>query len=59
MDDSTFYPGYSLEEVAEEIVSECYDLPEFALRYFDYEAFGRDLSFDGYTKTYTGVICIN
>ena len=59
MDDAVFYSGYTLEEVAEEIVSDCYDLPEIALRYFDYEAFARDLSFDGYTETDFGVICIN
>ena len=59
MDDTIFYPGYTLEEVAEEIVNDCYDLPEFALRYFDYEAFARDLSFDGYYEADTGVICIN
>jgi antirestriction protein len=53
----TFYPGQDLEEVAEEIINDCYDLPEFALRYFDYEAFARDLSFDGYTETKYGVIC--
>lgn len=53
----TFYPGQDLEDVAEEIINECYDLPEFALRYFDYEAFARDLSFDGYTETKYGVIC--
>ncbi len=58
MDDAIFYPGYTLEEVAEELVTECYVLPEIALRYFDYEAFARDLSFDGYTETNTGVICI-
>ena len=54
-----FYPGQDLEEVAEEIINDCYDLPEFALRYFDYEAFARDLSFDGYTETKYGVICDN
>lgn len=54
-----FYAGQDLEEVAEEIINECYDLPEFALRYFDYEAFARDLSFDGYTETKYGVICDN
>jgi antirestriction protein len=48
-----------LEEVAEELINECYDLPEFALRYFDYEAFARDLSFDGYTETKYGVILDN
>ena len=54
-----FYAGQDLEEVAEELINECYDLPEFALRYFDYEAFARDLSFDGYTETKYGVICDN
>ena len=54
-----FYRGQDLEEVAEEIINDCYDLPEFALRYFDYEAFARDLSFDGYTETKYGVICDN
>ena len=54
-----FYPGQDLEEVAEEIINDCYDLPEFALRYFDYEAFARDLSFDGYTETKYGVILDN
>ena len=54
-----FYPGRDMEEVAEELINECYDLPEFALRYFDYEAFARDLSYDGYTETKYGVILDN
>ena len=57
-EDAVWYPGMTLEEVAEEIVNDCYNLPDFALRYFDYEAFARDLSFDGYTETYNGVIYI-
>lgn len=56
IDDYTFYAHMSLEDVAYEIVDECYDLPEFAQRYFDYAAFARDLSFDGYTETDNGVI---
>ena len=55
----TFYPGQTLTEVAEMIVDECYDLPEFAMRYFDYEAFARDLGIDGYMETDYGVICDN
>jgi len=51
-----FYSGMDLKEVAEELIDECYDLPEFALRYFDYKAFARDLEFDGYTETKYGVI---
>lgn len=31
------------EDYAYEIVEECYDLPEFAKTYFDYEKFARDL----------------
>ena len=54
-----FFAGQDLEEVAEEIINDCYDLPEFALRYFDYAAFARDLSFDGYTETSHGVILDN
>lgn len=56
IDDYTYYSGMTLEEVAYEIVEECYDLPEFAQRYFDYAAFARDLGFDGYTETENGVI---
>lgn len=54
-----FFRGQDLEEVAEEIINDCYNLPEFALRYFDYEAFARDLRFDGYEETTYGVICDN
>ena len=57
MDDYTFYAHMSLEDVAYEIVEECYNLPDFALQYFDYAAFARDLGFDGYTETENGVIC--
>ena len=53
-----FYQGMDLTDVAEELVNECYNLPDFAMRYFDFEAFGRDLGFDGYTETSKGVIYI-
>ena len=52
----TFYANMDLSEVAEHLIDECYNLPEFALRYFDYEAFAHDLGFDGYTETSYGVI---
>ena len=55
----TFYADMSLEELAYELVEECYftkDTPDIFTRYFDYEAFARDLSFDGYTETSHGVI---
>lgn len=56
LDEYTFYDGMTLIDVAEELVNDCYELPEFALRYFDFDAFARDLSFDGYTETAHGVL---
>lgn len=56
------YRNMDLTEVAEQLVNECYftkDTPDIFTRYFDYEAFGRDLGFDGYTETKYGVICDN
>ena len=36
------------EDYAYEIVEECYDLPEFAKTYFDYEKYARDLFMTDY-----------
>lgn len=57
IDNYTYYSGMTLEDVAYELVEECYELSDFAKRYFDYEAFARDLGYDGYTETNNGVIC--
>ncbi len=57
----TFYSGWDLEDVAIELVNECYftkDTPEFLKRYFDYDAFARDLGFDGYMETKWGVLYV-
>lgn len=56
-----FYEDMDLTDVATELVNECYftkDTPDIFARYFDYEAFGRDLSFDGYYETEWGVIYV-
>lgn len=58
----TFYPGQDLSDVAHDLVNECYftrDTPKVLMDYFDYEAFARDLRYDGYTETDHGVICDN
>lgn len=57
-EDTIFYPDMSLLDVAYMIVDDCYDLPEIAQRYFDYEAFARDLSFGNYVETSYGTICL-
>ena len=52
-------PEGTRKTMLEHLVNECYftkDTPDIFTRYFDYEAFGRDLGFDGYTETKYGVI---
>ena len=36
------------EDYAREVIEQCYELSDFALNYFDYAAFARDLFNDGY-----------
>lgn len=57
-DTATFYHDMDLIDVAYDIVEECYSLPENLERYFDYEAFARDLEIEGYTETYYGTILV-
>lgn len=57
-DTATFYHDMDLVDVAYSIVEDCYNLPENIERYFDYEAFARDLRFDGYTETDYGTILV-
>ena len=57
--DIVFYHNMTLLDVAYEIANECYDLDNILGNltcYFDYNAFARDLSYDGYTETEHGVI---
>lgn len=52
---SMWYKDMDLEELAYQLVEEDYDLPDFAKRYFDYESFAYDLSFE-YTEYEGGVL---
>lgn len=60
-DDCVFFNGMTMLDVAYEIADEYLSnksIPDFVRNYFDYDAFARDLSFDGYYETSGGVICI-
>lgn len=55
--DIIFYEDYTFDEVAENLADEIYDLENLPpYTYFDYEAFARDLSYDGFYETSYGVI---
>lgn len=54
-----FISDTTLVEYAEQLINDCYvfrDTPEILVRYFDYEAFARDLEFDGYYEANGGVL---
>ena len=57
--DIIFYRGQDMYDVAHNLINDCYDLDKMLgnlASYFDYNAFARDLSYDGYTETEYGVI---
>lgn len=57
-DDLYFYEGQTMLEVATDLFDELYlhDIPENVRYYIDYEAFARDLSFDGFYEVSNGVL---
>lgn len=50
-----FYENTDLDTLAIEEV-EAWDLPDIALRYFDWEAYKRDMELNGYTEVNNGVL---
>ena len=59
LDNYTFYHDTTLEDFAYDMVQEQYfskETPEIFQTYFDYEAFARDLSFEGYHEVNDGVL---
>ena len=52
----TFYHNMNMEEVARELIDECYDIPENIKDYIDYGRFTRGLRNDGYEEVANGVI---
>lgn len=57
-EDTTFFQGMSLEDVARDLVDEgCFgEIPALIKTYIDYEAIARDLGCEGYTEVSNGVI---
>ena len=52
-----FYQNTDLDTLAVEEV-ETMDLPDIALKYFDWEAYKRDMELNGYTEVNDGVLYI-
>lgn len=57
-DDIILYRNQDMDDVAYDIMHECYEIPNYLENYIDYSSFARDLSYDGYYETSKGVLAI-
>lgn len=55
-DDIYLYRDRDMEEVAYDLMHECYEIPDYLENYIDYSSYARDLSYDGFHETSKGVI---
>lgn len=51
-----YWSGSTIDDVAYDLMNELYEIPENLKSYIDYNAFARDLEFDGYHETSNGVL---
>lgn len=58
-DNYVFYGNMTMEEVAQEYIEECYDIPSYLENYIDYKAVARDMQYGDYCETAYGVICVS
>ena len=56
--DYVYYGNMTMEEVAQEYMEECYDIPEYLENYIDYKAVAGDMSYGDYYETAYGVIYV-
>ena len=47
---------WDMEEVAYDLMHECYEIPDYLENYIDYSSYARDLSYGGFHETSKGVI---
>ena len=56
-DDITLYHNYDWDELGREIYEVCYgEITDILDNYFDFEAYGKSLEFDGFEEVTNGII---
>ncbi len=55
-DDIILYQNQDMDEVAYNLMHECYEIPDYLENYIDYSSFARDLYYDGFHETSKGVL---
>lgn len=57
-DDIILYRNQDIDDVAYNLMHECYEIPDYLDNYIDYNSFARDLSYEGFHETSQGVLAI-
>jgi hypothetical protein len=57
-DDIILYPNMDFNDLAYHMIHEvcCYEIPKYLENYIDYDAYGRDLSYEGFYEYANGII---
>lgn len=61
LDDCIWYPNTTLEELAEELLTEdlnCAGVPDWVYNYIDFSGYARDLHYDNYYEVNDGVLYV-
>ena len=58
-DDIYIYEDYSWYDLGYYHLHDCHQIPDYLDNYIDYERYGEEFSYSGYSEYSNGIICIN
>ena len=58
-DDIYLYEDYSWYDLGYYYLHDCHQIPDFLDNYIDYERYGEEFRYSGYSEYSNGIICIN
>ena len=58
-DDIYIYEDYSWYDLGYYYLHDCHQIPDFLDNYIDYERYGEEYKYSGYSEYSNGIICIN
>ena len=58
-DDIYLYEDYSWYDLGYYYLHDCHQIPDFLDNYIDYERYGEEYKYSGYSEYSNGIICIN
>ena len=58
-DDIYIYEDYSWYDLGYYYLHDCHQIPDYLDNYIDYERYGEEYKYSGYSEYSNGIICIN